>query len=44
MVDDSKFGQIQALTFMVNASNLLISIKNAVTDIFGINHSTRQVS
>ena len=40
-VDDSKFGQIQALLFTVNASNLIISIKNATADIFGINQSTR---
>ena len=40
-VDDSKFGQIQALLFTVNASNFIISIKNATTEIFGINQSTR---
>ena len=40
-VDDSKFGQIQALLFTVNASNFIISIKNATAAIFGINQSTR---
>ena len=40
-VDDSKFGQIQALLFTVNASNFIISIKNATTEIFGINQSTQ---
>ena len=41
-VDDSKFGQIQALLFTVNASNLIVSIKNATADIFGIDQSTRR--
>ena len=40
-VDDSKFGQMQALLFTVNASNFIISIKNATKEIFGINQSTR---
>ena len=40
-VDDSKFGQIQALLFTVNASNFIISIKNATTEIFGINQNTQ---
>ena len=40
-VDDSKFGQIQALLFTVNASNFIISIKNDTAAIFGINQSTR---
>ena len=40
-VDDSKFGQIQALTFTVNASNLLVSIVNASASDLGINQSTR---
>ena len=40
-VDDSKFGQIQALLFTVNASNLLVSIGNATTSDLGINQSTR---
>ena len=40
-VDDSKFGQIQALLFTVNASNLIVSIGNATTSDFGINQSTR---
>ena len=41
-VDDSKFGQIQALLFTVNASNLIVSIVNATADIFGIDKSTRR--
>ena len=41
-VDDSKFGQIQALLFTVNASNLIVSIKNATAAIFGIDQSTRR--
>ena len=41
-VDDSKFGQIQALLFTVNASNFIISIKNATTEIFGINTTAPQ--
>ena len=40
-VDDSKFGQIQALLFTVNASNLLVSIVNASASDLGINQSTR---
>ena len=40
-VDDSKFGQIQALSPTVNASNLIVSIKNATAAIFGIDQSTR---
>ena len=40
-VDDSKFGQIQSLTFSVNASNLLVSIVNASASDLGINQSTR---
>ena len=40
-VDDSKFGQIQALLFTVYASNLLVSIGNATTSDLGINQSTR---
>ena len=40
-VDDSKFGQIQALLFTVNASNLIVSIGNATTSDFGITQSTR---
>ena len=40
-VDDSKFGQIQALLFTVNASNLLVSIGNVTTSDLGINQSTR---
>ena len=41
-VDDSKFGQIQALLFTVNASNLIVSIINATAAIFGIDQSTRR--
>ena len=40
-VDDSKFGQIQALLFTIIPSNLIVSIKNATASIFGINQSTR---
>ena len=40
-VDDSKFGQIQALSPTVNASNLIVSIENATASVFGINQSTR---
>ena len=40
-VDDSKFGQIQALLFTLIPSNLIVSIKNATAAIFGINQSTR---
>ena len=40
-VDDSKFGQIQALTFTVNASNLLVSIVNATASDLGIHQSTK---
>ena len=40
-VDDSKFAQIQALLFTVNASNFIISIKNATTDILGIFQGSR---
>ena len=40
-VDDSKFGQIQALLFTLIPSNLIVSIKNATASIFGINQSTR---
>ena len=41
-VDDSKIFQIQALSPTVNASNLIISIKNATAAVFGINQSTRR--
>ena len=41
-VDDSKFGQIQALLFTLIPSNLIVSIKNATADIFGIDQSTRR--
>ena len=40
-VDDSKFGQIQALLFTVNVSNLIVSIINATAAIFGIDQSTK---
>ena len=40
-VDDSKFGQIQALLFTLIPSNLIVSIKNATAAIFGIDQSTR---
>ena len=40
-VDDSKFGQIQALLFTLIPSNLIVSIINATAAIFGINQSTR---
>ena len=40
-VDDSKFGQPQALTFTVNPSNLLVSIGNATTSDLGIIQSTQ---
>ena len=40
-VDDSKFGQIQALLFTLIPSNLIVSIKNATASIFGINQSTK---
>jgi len=40
-VDDSKFGQIQALSPTVIASNLIVSIVNATAAIFGIDQSTR---
>ena len=41
-VDDSKFGQIQALLFTLIPSNLIVSIKNATAVIFGIDQSTRR--
>ena len=40
-VNDSKFGQVQATSFTVNASNLLVSIVNASASDLGINQSTR---
>ena len=40
-VDDSKIFQIQALSPTINASNLIVSIKNATAAIFGIDQSTR---
>ena len=41
-VDDSKFGQIQALLFTIIPSNLIVSIINATAAIFGIDQSTRR--
>ena len=41
-VDDSKFGQIQALMFTLIPSNLIVSIKNATAAIFCIDQSTRR--
>jgi len=41
-VDDSKIFQIQALSPIVNASNLIVSIINATAAIFGIDQSTRR--
>ena len=41
-VDDSKFGQIQALLFTLIPSNLIVSIVNATAAIFGIDQSTRR--
>ena len=43
-VDDSKNIPNTSLSPIVNASNLIISIKNATTDIFGISKSTQLVS
>ena len=40
-VNDSKFGQIQATSFTVNASNLLVSIVNATASDLGIDQSTK---
>ena len=40
-VNDTKFGQVQATLFTVNASNLIVSIKNATAAIFGIDQSTK---
>ena len=39
-VNDSKFGQVQATLFTVNASNLLVSIVNASASDLGINQNT----
>ena len=41
-VNDSKFGQIQALLFTVNASNLMVSVVNIIASALGINKSTRR--
>ena len=40
-VNDSKFGQVQATLFTVNASNLLVSIVNATASDLGIDQSTK---
>ena len=40
-VNDSKFGQVQATSFTVNASNLLVSIVNATAADLGIHQSTK---
>tara|TARA_B000000532_G_scaffold96057_1_gene77030 strand:+ start:690 stop:935 length:246 start_codon:yes stop_codon:yes gene_type:complete len=40
-VNDSKFGQVQATLFTVNASNLLVSIVNASASDLGIDQSTK---
>ena len=40
-VNDSKFGQVQATSFTVNASNLLVSIVNASASDLGIDQSTK---
>ena len=40
-VNDSKFGQVQAISFTVNASNLLVSIVNATASDLGIHQSTK---
>ena len=40
-VDDSKFGQVQALSFTVNPSNVVVSIQNATTSVFGIFNETQ---
>ena len=40
-VNDSKFGQIQALSFTVIASNLIVSVINVIASVAGINKSTR---
>ena len=40
-VNDTKFGQVQATLFTVNASNLLVSIVNASASDLGIDQSTK---
>ena len=35
-VNDSKFGQIQSLTYTINPNNIVLSIGNASTDDLGI--------
>ena len=40
-VNDSKFGQVQATLFTVNASNLLVSIVNASASDLGIDQNTK---
>jgi len=40
-VNDSKFGQPQALSFTVNPSNVVVSIENATTSVFSIFNETQ---
>ena len=40
-VDDSKFGQPQALSFTVNPSNVVVSITNATASVFSIFNVTQ---
>ena len=40
-VNDSKFGQPQALSFTVNPSNVVVSIENASANDFNIFDSTQ---
>ena len=40
-VNDSKFGQPQALSFTVNPSNVVVSIENANASDIGINDPTQ---
>ena len=35
-VNDSKFGQIQSITYTINPNNIVLSIGNASTDDLGI--------
>jgi len=40
-VDDSKFGQPQALSFTVNPSNVVVSIINGTASVFSIFNETQ---
>ena len=40
-VDDSKFGQPQALSFTVNPSNVVVSIINGTASVFSIFNGTQ---